>query len=189
MFALEPQGLSEHEYRARKKELVAAVEAEMEGHWQGYYRAHDRSSREYDKWQVYCRQQREMLRELEDLKAGERQMYELDDGKDHVMTVLKLALANLAMWVRDKFFPLEYAHATWHRLAPFFRLMGKVTWGADTVSVEPRSFNDRGLNRDLEDLCAQVNESRSRLRDGGRLLFSEADPSQVAAPSGDRCVA
>ncbi len=105
------------------------------------------------------------------------------------MTTLKLALVNLAMWVRDRYFPAEYARATWQRLAPFFRLTGKVTWGADTVSVEPRSFNDRRLNRDLEDLCARVNGSRSRLRDGGRLLFSWADPSRVAAPSGDRCVA
>ncbi|MDP9380422.1 MAG: hypothetical protein M3Q29_09775, partial [Chloroflexota bacterium] len=177
LFVLEPQGLSEREYRTRKKELVAAVEAEMEGHWQSYYRAHDTCNREYTKWERYCREQREILRELEDLKAGERRMYELDDSKDHVMTVLKLALANLAMWVRDKFFPAEYASATWQRLAPFFRLTGKVTWGADTVSEEPRSFNDRRLNRDLEDLCARVNGSRSRLRDGGRLLFSWADPS------------
>ena len=52
---------------------------------------------EYDKWQRYCWEQWELLGELEDLKAGERRMYELDDRKDQVMTVLKLALANLAM--------------------------------------------------------------------------------------------
>jgi hypothetical protein len=38
---------------------------------------------------------------LEDLAAKERTMYELDNRKDHVMTICKLALANLGMWVRD----------------------------------------------------------------------------------------
>ncbi len=46
-----------------------------------------------------CSQQRTLLRELEDLKRKERVMYELEHAKDQVMTVLKLALANLAMWV------------------------------------------------------------------------------------------
>ncbi len=31
----------------------------------------------------------------------EREMYELDNRKDQVMTVFKVALANLGMWVRD----------------------------------------------------------------------------------------
>ena len=50
----------------------------------------------------------------------ERVMHELDNRKDQIMTVCKLALANLAMWVRDRFFPSTYAHATWLRLQPFF---------------------------------------------------------------------
>ena len=40
------------------------------------------------------------------------------------MTVLKLALANLAMWVRDNYFPPEYARPTWQPLASFFPLPG-----------------------------------------------------------------
>ena len=44
-----------------------------------------------------CCQQRTLLRELEDLKKKERVMYELEHAKDQVMTVLKLALANLVM--------------------------------------------------------------------------------------------
>jgi hypothetical protein len=63
-----------------------------------------------------------MLRALEDMAAKERIMYELDHRKDQVMTVYKVALANLAMWVRDHYFPASYAHATWLRLVPFFRL-------------------------------------------------------------------
>ena len=48
-------------------------------------------------------------------------MYELEHAKDQLMTVLKLALANVVMWTRDTYFPAAYAQATWHRLAPFFR--------------------------------------------------------------------
>ena len=54
--------------------------------------------------------------------------------------------ANLGMWVRKRWFPVTYAHATWHRLVPFFRLPGRVTEGKQTVWVELRPFNDRQLN-------------------------------------------
>ncbi len=131
-----------------------------------YYRAHDTCNREYAKWERCCREQREILRELEDLKSGERQMYELDDRKDQVMTALKLALANLAMWVRDNYFPPEYARATWHRLASFLRLPGRVMWESDTVIVESRTFNDQGLNRDLAAVCKRLEETPLRLPDG-----------------------
>ncbi len=163
---LEAKGEPEREYRARKRELVDAVEAEMDGHWQSYYRSHDTCNREYAKWERYCQEQREILRELEDLKAGERQMYELDNRKDQVMTVLKLALANVAMWVRDHYFPPEYQCSTWHRLAPFFRLPGRVVRGPDAVCVKLRGFNDRGLNRDLGAVCDLVVKGQSRLPDG-----------------------
>ncbi len=49
---LESQGVSEREYRTRKRELVDAVEAKMEGHWRGYYRAFDTCNREYAKWYI-----------------------------------------------------------------------------------------------------------------------------------------
>ena len=70
------------------------------------------------------------------------------------MTVCKIALANLVMWTRDRYLPPPYAHATWQRLVPFFRLPGRITWGAKTVEVELRPFNDRQLNRDLAVICA-----------------------------------
>ncbi|HEY7126683.1 MAG TPA: hypothetical protein VH540_22285 [Ktedonobacterales bacterium] len=76
-------------------------------------------------------------------------MYELENGKDQSMTVLKLALANLGMWVRDRCFPATYAHATWHRLVPFFRVPGRVTEGQQRVMVALQPFNDRQLTRDL----------------------------------------
>ena len=169
---LEAKGASEREYRTRKRQLVAAVEAEMEGHWQSYYRAFDTCNREYAKWQRYCQEQRELLRELEDLKSGERQMYELDDRKDQLMSVLKVALANLVMWVRDHYFPPDYACATWQRLVPFFRLPGEVVRDRGALSVELRVFNNRALNRNLASICATVGESRPRLPGGRQLLLA-----------------
>lgn len=106
-----------------------------------------------------CKEQREVLRALEDMKAQEKTMYELDHQKDQVMTVCKVALANLAMWVRDRYFPSSYAQATWKRLLPFFQLPGTITQDATMVQVELRPFNDRALNRDLAVLCERVNQA------------------------------
>src|SRR5258708_6645883 len=88
------------------------------------------------------------------------------------MTVCTVALANLAMWVRDQYFPASYAHATWRRLLPFFRLPGTITRDAATIHVELTPFNDRALNRDLALLCERVNQASPRLPDGRMLSFS-----------------
>jgi len=106
-------------------------------------------------------------------------MYELDNRKDQIMTICKLALANLVMWVRDHFFPSSYAHATWLRLQPFFRLPGRVQWGHEAVHVQLRPFNDRQLTRDLLALSQRINQIQPRLPDG-RLLILHAPSS----PSG-----
>lgn len=67
---------------------------------------------ESQKAQRYAHQQCDLLRALEDLKASERTMYELENRKDHCMTLCKLALTNLVMWTRDHYFPPTYAQAT-----------------------------------------------------------------------------
>ena len=97
---------------------------------------------------------------------------ELNHWKDQVMTVCKVALANLAMWVRDHYFPPFYAQATWKRLLPFFQLPGTITQDAQMIRVELRPFNDRALNRDLEVLCERVNQASPRLPDGRGLSFT-----------------
>jgi hypothetical protein len=101
-------------------------------------------------------------------------MYELENGKDQVMTCLKLALANLGMWVRDQYFPATYAHATWHRLLPFFRLPGRVAEGKQTIWVELHPFNDCRLNRDLQAMCERVAAAQPHVPDGQRLCFEIA---------------
>ena len=63
----------------------------------------------FDACERACQRERVLLRQLEDLKASERAMYELDHAKDQVMTTLKLALANLVLWTRDQYFPATYA--------------------------------------------------------------------------------
>ncbi len=40
-------------------------------------------------------------------------MRALDNRKDQMMTVLKVALVNVTMAVRDQYFPSGYAPATW----------------------------------------------------------------------------
>ncbi len=164
--------MADHLVRREIKERKATIDAELQELWQRIYRVEARQDQDWRKQERYCREQREVLRALEDLASKEREMYEVDNRKDQVMTVCKVALVNLVMWTRDHYFPLTYSHATWKRLAPFFRLPGRVTRGPRVMSVELRSFNDRHLNHDLVVLCERVNQASLHLPDGRQLLFS-----------------
>lgn len=166
------------------KQEQKRIDADLEQRWQQVWRAYHQSSQESQKGARYAQKQGAMLRALADLAAKERPMYELDNRKDHVMTVLKLALANLAMWARDAYFPPDYATATWHRLAPFFRLAGRVTWHADRVEVELRPFHDRRLTRDLARLCQRVEAARPQMPDGRRVVVSLAGPGYPPLAAG-----
>jgi hypothetical protein len=169
---LQAQGVSPGEWKTERNKLQAEAEREMQQLWERVSRVLETSNQEFAKWERYCREQGELLRALEDLTAQERTMYELDNRKDHIMTVCKLALAKLAMWTRDQCFPATFAHATWGRLAPFFQLPGVVTSSQRTVSVQLRPFHDRQYNRDLVLLCQRVNEKQLHLPDGRLLQFS-----------------
>lgn len=87
-------------------------------------------------------------------------------------THFAFALPLKPTWVRDHYFPLSYAQATWKRLLPFFQLPGTIMHHAQVVQVELRPFNDRALNRDLVVLCERVNQASLRLPDGRRLSFT-----------------
>jgi hypothetical protein len=169
---LEKQGVADHMLRREVKEHKAIADAELEQLRIKEWRAYEQCNIEFRKQERYCKEQREVLRALEELKAQVKTMYELDHRKDQVMTVCKVALANLAMWVRDHYFPPSYAQATWRRLLPFFQLPGMITQDATRALVELRPFNDRALNRDLAVLCERVNQASPRLPDGRRLLFT-----------------
>lgn len=168
---LECQDIEPWKLRGTIKELKVTADAEIEEYQQRQWKAYHSSNQEFAKCEKYCREQREILRALEELKANERTMHELDNRKDQVMTVFKVALTNLVMWTRDHYFPTSFAQATWKRLAPFFHLPGIVTQGREEVHVELRPFNDRQYNGDLMTLCERVNQVDLRLPDGRRLLF------------------
>jgi len=131
-----------------------------------------RRQRELDKCEEYCRELRHVLRQREDLLARARVMYELDHAKDQFMTLLKLGLANVGMWVRDQYFGESYQHCGWQRLLPFFKLGGWVTTTMSEVRLEVCAFNNRALVRDVEDLCRNVNTGAVTLPDGRRLVVT-----------------
>jgi hypothetical protein len=184
---LESQGDADHILQREIKARKAVIDLELEQIRTKERRASEQRNNEFRKQERYCQAQRHVLSALEDLDAKERTMYELDNRKDQVMTVCKLAMANLAMWVRDHYFPPSYAHATWLRLAPFFRLPGTIVSDATTTRVELRPFNDRALNRDLTSLCERVNQASPQLPDGRCLCFSLAVPCRIL-PASDRLV-
>lgn len=173
IWALEDRAdLLPQEQRAQTKALKDVAKTQMDGIYERVERARREGDAAYHKQERYCVEQRALLRHLENLAASEREMRELDNSKDQIMTIMKVALVNLAMHARDRYFGDDYRHATWCRLAPFFRLPGRIMQGPDTVHVELRPFNDRSLNRDLAELCAKVGELRPRLPDGRRLAFA-----------------
>ncbi|MEO6892757.1 MAG: hypothetical protein ABI324_27560 [Ktedonobacteraceae bacterium] len=172
---LEQQEMEDWRLRKTIKEEKAVADAEIEEYQQRQWKAYETSNQEHRKCERYCQEQRTLLRALEDLKMNERAMYELDNRKDQVMTVFKVALANLVMWTRDQYFPTSYEQATWKRLAPFFHLPGLIRQGQDTVEVSLRPFNDRQYNRDLATLCERVNAAAPRLPDGRLLSFTVQD--------------
>jgi hypothetical protein len=171
-FTLEEQNLPEYVFRRKFKERKAEIDVELEPLRCKEWQAYEQCNAEFRKRERYCIEQREVLRALEDLKEQERTMYELDHRKDQVMTVCKVAVANLVMWVRDRYFPASYAQATWKRLLPFFQLPGTITHHAQMVQVELHPFNDRALHRDLAILCERVNQVSPRLPDGRLLTFT-----------------
>ena len=88
------------------------------------------------------------------------------------MTLLKVALANLGMWVRDQFFGENYQHSSWQRLLPFFKLSGRITTTESKVHLEFSAFNNRALVRDLEQVCCNVNTRGAILPDGRQLVMA-----------------
>jgi hypothetical protein len=125
-----------------------------------------------DKGERYCWALRQVLRHQEDLQAQARDMYELDHTKDQIMTLLKVGLANLGMWVRDHYFGESYQHCGGPRLLPFFKLGGWVTVTAREVILDVCAFNNRALAHDLEEVCHKVNEGALILPDGRRLVMA-----------------
>jgi hypothetical protein len=88
------------------------------------------------------------------------------------MTLLKVALANLGMWVRDHYFGENYQHCGGPRLLPFFKLGGRITATGEEVHLEVCAFNNRELMRDMLEVCRNVNSKGATLPDGRRLVMA-----------------
>lgn len=165
-------------HHAKQAEQAALLEGQAAGDKERLQQLHERQQRttrareqEQQKLEAYCREQRDVRRQLAELEAHTRPMYELDPRKDQIMTVMKVAMCNLVMHVRDRSFPAPYARATWVRLRPFFQLRGTIRREAGAIRVTLHPFNDRGLNRHLQELVAKVAARPPRLPDGRRLIF------------------
>jgi hypothetical protein len=185
--ALAEQGMDDYRLRRIIRERKAEIDAELAALSAGWWQAERDRDGEWRKLERYCRDQRGVLRQLEDLDARDQQMYELNNEKDQLMTVCKVALTNLGMWVRDQYFPVDYAHATWQRLAPFFQVPGRVTWEREQVRVELRPFNDRQLTRDLHAVCGRVTAASLRLPDGHQLVMTVAAQPTCISDLHRRC--
>lgn len=172
---LNAQGVLSWQNKQILKAEQQAIDEDLRQRWQAVYRCLKRSNEAFEKYECASLQQRELLRDLEVLDQQERTMYELDNTKDQIMSVLKLMLVNLLMWTRDHLFPPDYAHATATRLLSFFRLPGRILTFDDRVLVTLRPFNDRSLNRDLAQFCQRVNAAHLCLPAGKTLVFRVAD--------------
>jgi len=137
-----------------------------------------------NKCEGYCQELRHVLRRKEDLESQAREMYELDHAKDQVMTLLKVVLANLGMWVRDQYFGESYRHCSWQRLFPFFKLGGRITTTEGVVQLEVCAFNNRDLARDVEEVCRNVNAHGVSLPGGRRLVMAVGQRLRVHAFNG-----
>ena len=137
-----------------------------------------------NKCEGYCRELWHVLRRQEDLDAQAREMYEPDHSKDQIMTLLKVGLANLGMWVRDRYFGESYQHCGWQPLLPFFKLGGWITATTNEVQLEMCVFNNQALVRDLEEVCRKVNSSNATLPDGRRLVVAVGERLRAHALNG-----
>ena len=99
-------------------------------------------------------------------------MQELDNTKDQLMTLLKVGLANLGLWVRDHYFGESYQTCGWERLLPFFQLSGWITATETEVRLDFSPFNHREMERDLQDLCRKAHASGVHLPAGRRLVLT-----------------
>jgi hypothetical protein len=158
--------------------LLAIKAKPLETEWEVHHRRvllealRVAGKRELKRCEQSCRALRHVLRQQEDLQTCEREMRELDNTKDQIMTLLKVGLANLGMWVRDHYFGESYHSCGWERLVPFFQLSGWVTATETEVRLAFSPFNHRALGRDLQELCQKGNTSGVFLPDGRRLVLT-----------------
>jgi len=168
---LQRQELAPDMIDAQINQQKAQIDSQIEQQYLAITQILQQSNQDFSKAQRYAQQQCQVMRDLLDLEAQSRHMFQLDNRKDQLMSALKVALTNLIMWTRQQFFPEDYAKATWKRLRPFLSLPGRIVKTNTHCAVHLRRFNDRALNRDLRQLCHNVNLAGLSLPDGLILEF------------------
>ena len=106
------------------------------------------------------------------------------------MTVLKLAMANLVMWTRDRSFPATYARASLSPAVAILPLARTGRMGYRSGHRRAASRACRRLTCDLAKLCQQVEAARPRLPDGRTLVLLIAGGCRCTAGAGglNRCL-
>lgn len=174
-------GWEQAEQQARQSPEISQRRERLEKMREKRERLWEESGKEGRKADQYEQREKQLQAELVELSARERQMYELNDQKDQIMSCLKLSLVNLVMWLREHYFPASYRNVTWERLVPFFRLGGWIRWEVSRIEVELRGFNDRELSRDLSWVCEKMNAAQLKLADGRTLVFTIKEAKEASA--------
>jgi hypothetical protein len=103
-------------------------------------------------------------------------LYEVDPEKDQIMTHLKVALANSALYAREHYFGQKYARAlpqTLYRI--FFGQGGYVEESAKQIKVTLDSYRDPVLQVDVQAACKAFTQRQIRTFDGKLIRISVDD--------------
>jgi len=106
----------------------------------------------------------------------EAPLYEMDTEKDQIMTHLKVALANSALYARENYFGEKYRHAlpqTLHRV--FFSQAGYVEESAKEINIILDSYRDPVLQADVLEACEALNQRQIRTFDEKLIRISGDD--------------
>jgi hypothetical protein len=133
--------------------------------------AAEQVEREREKQRCYRQEQQQKQQDLTKTTQAmvDHPMYELDDRKDQLLSVLRLCLVSVLQWLRDAVFPDAYAHATYETVKAFIQMGGFVIEHPRFVEVYLDGFWQSAKQRALEELVARCNARQFTAPDG-RLL-------------------
>ena len=120
-----------------------------------------------------------ILATLESQRASVDQdapLYEVDTQKDQIMTHLKVALANSALYAREHYFGHKYLRAlpqTLHRI--FFSQAGYVEESANQIHILLDAYRDPALQADVMAACETLNQRQITTFDGKLVRISVDD--------------
>lgn len=176
----------------RVKERQATEMAKLEGkrlQGRGTGARQDRQQRYSQRLANYAIKEAELLRKidthqniiatLESKRAcvdEEAPLYEIDTEKDQIMTHLKVALANSALYARENYFGEKYLRAlpqTLHRV--FFSQAGYVEKSTDEIKIILDAYRDPGLQADALAACEALNQRQVRTFSGKLIRISVED--------------